>query len=132
MIPRLVGTVRAPAERRVGYPVGVPAGEPPAHAASHLRVRNPPRAHWTHVLATVLRFYTPAGPRRLGLKEGQARGGGSSEYKRWLVATGAVSEVVANAVVVVGGGGDGGGLEKGGNMRVTVVEATSYATPVER
>ena len=41
---------------------------------------------------------------------------------------GAVSEVVANAVVVVGGGGDGGGLEKGGNMRVTVVEATSYAT----
>ena len=81
MIPRLVGTVRAPAERRVGYHVGVPAGEPPAHAASHLRVRNPPRAHWTHVLATVLRFYTLAGPRRLGLKEGQARGGGSSEYK---------------------------------------------------
>ena len=110
MIPRLVGTVRAPAERRVGYPMGVPAGEPPAHAASRLRVRNPPRAQWTHVLATVLRFYTPAGPRRLGLKEGQARGGGISEYKGVTSGDplGAVREVMANAVVVVGGGGGGG------------------------
>ena len=57
MIPRLVGTVRAPAERRVGYPMGVPAGEPPAHAASR---RTPVKRY-----RIPAKMFPPYGPRIL-------------------------------------------------------------------